>query len=438
MEAFLTEHGMQESNTPNDVFDEDEIAEVLAATWRERRSEVSKLQKTRRFAQANVVKKQFSREVTDLQKRSRCRACGQIGHWARNCPQKGTGSSSGGKPERDKAHGAAVVEEALLVSSPGYGIIDSGCSRTLIGQDTLNQFLRLYHEQHIQAPTTRPQHNLFRFGNGQEELSEKVVSMPVTIHGRAGRIECCIIKGEAPLLLSRNTMKSLRAVLDFEAETISIEGSEPRPLQKNSAGQYIINVMDRPEALLCEEERTSGEQVEKEVEEQEIDEQDMSLVEGCERTLTRREYRCLLAHKEAWEKGQSSVAVAELFSPPRFSKVLEQRGEQGLAFDIKQGWDLTNSKTQNIVDKQLDEAKPELLVCCPECKHWGGWYRLNRHKLPVVQQLHNQRQARAQAEFCAQQIRKQLSEEAECYWNTHGPVICGSIPQFRSCCRVAC
>ena len=37
-------------------------------------------------------------------------------------------------------------------------------------------------------------------------------------------------------------MKSLRAVLDFEAETISIDGSEPQPLQKNSAGQFILNV----------------------------------------------------------------------------------------------------------------------------------------------------------------------------------------------------
>lgn len=200
VEAFLTEHGIQEPNTPNDVYEEEEIAEVLAATWQERRSEISKLQKTRRFAQANVVKKHFSREVTDLQKRSRCRACGQIGHWARNCPQKGAGSSSSGKTDREKVHGAAVVEEALLVSSPGYGIIDSGSSRTLIGQETLNQFLRLYHEQNMQTPTTKVQHNLFRFGNGQEELSERVVFMPVTIHGRAGRIECCIIKGEAPLL----------------------------------------------------------------------------------------------------------------------------------------------------------------------------------------------------------------------------------------------
>lgn len=114
----------------------------------------------------------------------------------------------------------------------------------LIGQETLNQFLRLFHEQSMSTPTTRSQQNLFGFGNGQEELSEKVVSMPVSIHGRPGRINCCIIKGSAPLLLSRNTMKSLRAVLDFEAETIPIGGSQPRSLQKNAAGQFILNVMD--------------------------------------------------------------------------------------------------------------------------------------------------------------------------------------------------
>lgn len=141
-------------------------------------------------------------------------------------------------------------------------------------------------------------------------------------------------RGDAPLLLSRNTMKSLRAVLDFEAETIAIDGSEPRPLQKNAAGQFILNVMDSTEALLCEEE----EHPEEHPEESDRDE----LIGGCERMLTKREQRCLLAHQEAWNKGQSTVAVAELFSPPRFSAVMEKKGEQGLAFDIKQGWDLTN------------------------------------------------------------------------------------------------
>ena len=121
VEAFLAEYGVQEPNQTSDIYEEEEIAEVLAATWRERRSEISKLQKSRRFGQAATVKKQFSREITDLQKKSRCRACGQIGHWARSCPQRASG-----KPDRDKVHGAAVVEEALLVSSPGYGIIDWG------------------------------------------------------------------------------------------------------------------------------------------------------------------------------------------------------------------------------------------------------------------------------------------------------------------------
>ena len=52
--------------------------------------------------------------------------------------------------------------------------------------------------------------------------------------------------------------------------------------------------------------------------------------------------------------------------------MLEKTGEQGLAFDINQGWDLTDPKTQKEVDQKLDDTKPELPVCCPECKHWGG------------------------------------------------------------------
>lgn len=158
----MTEHGLQEdsANTSGgtDIFEESEIAEVLAATWKERRTQMSRLQKARRFQQANTIKKQFTREVTDLQTRSRCRRCGQIGHWARNCAQK-TGASSSG-PKSDKVNGAAMVtEEVLLVSSPGFGVLVSGSSRTLIGQETLNAFMRLYHDRRITVPEAKAQQN---------------------------------------------------------------------------------------------------------------------------------------------------------------------------------------------------------------------------------------------------------------------------------------
>ena len=165
--------GFTENQNAGESFDEEEIAEVLAATWKERRTEIFKLQKSRKFGQASAVKRQFNKEVSDLQKRSRCRRCGQIGHWARNCTQKGSSSST--RSDKDKVNGAAMVEDVLLVSSPGFGILDSGCSRTLIGQDTLNSFMRLYQERNMSCPPTKEQHNLFRFGNGNEEWSERVV-----------------------------------------------------------------------------------------------------------------------------------------------------------------------------------------------------------------------------------------------------------------------
>ena len=415
VEAFLADHGVKTEENPGsgEVFDELEVAEILAATWKEKRTEIARLQRSRRFGQAETVKKQFNQEVSSLKKRTKCFKCHRVGHWARNCPNKSASSGkSSGKGDSEKGNapsGVAMVvhaelvpqdpkgDEVLLVSSPGFGIVDSGCGRTLIGQETLNGFMRLYQEKKMQVPSSRSQQNLFRFGNGHEELSERVVSMPICIQGKSGRIEAAIIKGTAPLLLSRNTMKSLKAVLDFESDKISLLGGEPQAVQTNSAGQIFLNVLDNcpEETLLAEEVSGQGEK---------------GVSEPCELTnqLSRREVRCLFAQQQSWTKNDSSCSVAELFSPPRFAELAEKEGKKGLSYDIQQGWDLTRPAVQREVDRELDEAKPELLVCCPECKHWGGWYKLNQHKLSLVEQCENQRKARKQADFCVDQIRKQL------------------------------
>jgi hypothetical protein len=85
--------------------------------------------------------------------------------------------------------------------------------------------------------------------------------------------------------------------------------------------------------------------------------------------------------------------------------VAKQYGKKGLAFDILQGWDLNDRKIQCQVDKLLDQQYPELLVACPPCVHWGGWYHLNQQHLTLLQRCQNRRIAQKQADFVLQQIK---------------------------------
>ena len=442
VEAFLSDHGIQHTDVEPGDFDETETAEILAATWKERRTEIAKLQRSRNFRQAVKVQQQFKEDASEVKKRTRCRRCNKLGHWARECPLPkggGKGSGSSDKPssvstvamvvEREGESEHAEPEEVLLVSSPGFGIIDSGCGKTLIGQETLNQMMRMYQAQGLTQPVMRRQENLFAFGNNKEELTEFVVELPIGINGKAGRVEAAIIRGPAPLLLSRGTMKSLGASLNFSDSSLSLEGGPSQPLKINSAGQYMIDVMDFPSLpahetmVISDDKLTENAIVPKSTNVTEYVDMNTHLVphgddcsccsgfevlSGDSRTLTRREQRCVMSRHAAWTKGQSKCVVAELFSPPRFALAAQERGAEGLSFDIKQGWDLLDKKVQQQVSGVLEKKRPELLVLCPECKHWGGWYRLNQTKLPLWEQIHNKRVAEKQAQFCVDEAKRQI------------------------------
>jgi hypothetical protein len=294
----------EETTAPSDAFEEAELAEILAATWRERRTEISRLQKNRKFSQAQTVKKQLTRDASDLRRKSKCWNCGKAGHWSKDCtaprlPTKPSGSSSDG--DRVKKQAVAMVHhspdstpsrEVMLVSSPAYGIVDSGCSKTFIGQQTLNGFMRLFHQLNMPAPETKPDSNLFKFGNDSEEWSERAVVMPVGLFGRRGSIEASIIKGDAPLLVSRATTKSLHTILNFNDETISVLGSVPQQMKYNEAGQIVINLLDfqnKHETLVTEKSNECA-----------VSPQERS------QGLTRRECRVLLAQSEAWDKSSGN------------------------------------------------------------------------------------------------------------------------------------
>ena len=61
--AGLLEDDMQAADVEGDDFPGTDVAEVLATAWREKRQELSKLQKSRQFGKAKEVRRAFRVEV---------------------------------------------------------------------------------------------------------------------------------------------------------------------------------------------------------------------------------------------------------------------------------------------------------------------------------------------------------------------------------------
>ncbi|CAJ1330071.1 unnamed protein product, partial [Effrenium voratum] len=301
MEAFLAEFEPASRGEPDEIFDENEVAEALAVSWKDKRKELNKLQRSRRFGAAQDLKRSYRVEIEELKRKTRCHKCQQVGHWSRECKSgKGRGRGGGAaSSSKGSESGAAFVQsfeetfvaavewsssgvlypdetllelvrrrhqvksavspaqvplstmppcpssEVLLVSSPGYGVIDSGCGRTIIGQETLRDFKKLWHDHGIPEPAYVAEVNHFKFGNGQRESTDTSVKLPVIIAGRTGIIKAAIVKGAAPLLISRSALQALQAVVNFGTNEMSLfEDQLVVPMTTNAAGQYVINVLD--------------------------------------------------------------------------------------------------------------------------------------------------------------------------------------------------
>lgn len=75
-----------------------------------------------------------------------------------------------------------------LMHPAGWGVVDTGCGRGVIGENTLRR-----HESHLQQfgleiEELEPKPHRFRYGNGSVDVSHRRVQIPIRLAGRELRM----------------------------------------------------------------------------------------------------------------------------------------------------------------------------------------------------------------------------------------------------------
>ena len=147
----------------------------------------------------------------------------------------------------EEAESSAEEEESVvaLVHEAGFGVVDTGCGRGIVGEETLakHQVRLRQHGLEIQELEARP--HTFRYGNGSSDVSTRRVQIPVIIRGKRMQMRAHVVPGKVPLLISKRFLKGLGAKIDMEANEVFFnKAAVTADLLEQKDGSYQINLID--------------------------------------------------------------------------------------------------------------------------------------------------------------------------------------------------
>ena len=113
---------------------------------------------------------------------------------------------------------------SLVYESLACAVIDSGCTKTVVGKNWVNHYRETLDEKQLKIMVIEKCFTPFRFGDGLEVMSTEKTKIP----GRIGKsnviIEANIVEKDLPLLLSKASLKKAGAVLDFKDDKLRFNG----------------------------------------------------------------------------------------------------------------------------------------------------------------------------------------------------------------------
>ena len=128
----------------------------------------------------------------------------------------------------------------------GKGVIDSGCSRFLIGQNTFETWEQMLARrwglstQRIQLAKAMT----LRFGNDETLETRTLAFLPVGIAGVNGVLRVYVVPGGAPLLLSKEFLRDLGCHIDLGRGHLFFEKLGVRAVVTREQSPHLLFALD--------------------------------------------------------------------------------------------------------------------------------------------------------------------------------------------------
>ena len=127
----------------------------------------------------------------------------------------------------------------------GMAIVDSGASRTIVGEDVWKQWLEHMRERDVkEIHYNNNEVRDFCFGDGNVVRSNYEVNFPAYVKGQKLNLTAAVVPGGTPFLVARPTLEEWKVKQDYENSRLKVMNSDWLEPERDKKKHYSLNLMD--------------------------------------------------------------------------------------------------------------------------------------------------------------------------------------------------
>ena len=170
----------------------------------------------------------------------KCHHCQSICHFSKECPEISNRKDQyynenvslfQNLPEETTSTDIMVQ---FTCENFGLAVLDSGCNVTVCGEDWLKVYLESLNETDLSDVKYEGNEVSFRFGDNAPVTSSTKCTFPAFVCNKKVKIAAQVVSDQIPLLISKQTMKSAKMVLNFCDDTVEAFGCKQNIIFTNS------------------------------------------------------------------------------------------------------------------------------------------------------------------------------------------------------------